>query len=215
MSVLQLLKIQFLLSKPDSPEMIIVGETLVSEEVLDEQFVCDLHACKGACCIEGSSGAPLEQEEIDRLEEVYDDVKPFMRQQGIVAIEEYGLYQVDEDNELVTTLVEGNKECAFVVFDESGIAKCALEQAYLAGKTQWKKPISCHLYPIRLNRLTAYTAVNYHRWQVCKPACACGNKLKVPVFRFLKEPLIRRFGADWYSDLEEIAHLREKSKNPG
>lgn len=184
--------------------MIIVGETLVSEEILEEQFVCDLHACKGACCIEGSSGAPLTTEETDKLEEIYDAVRPYMREEGIRAIEEQGLFQVDEDNDLVTTLVDGNKECAFVIFDESGIAKCALEKAYNEGQTDWKKPISCHLYPIRLQKLTAYTGVNYHRWQVCNPACDCGQKLKVPVYKFLKEPLIRRFGDAWYEELELI-----------
>jgi Protein of unknown function (DUF3109) len=184
--------------------MIIIGDTLVSEEILEEKFVCDLNACKGACCIEGSSGAPLNADELQELEDVYEDVKPYMRAEGIRAIEELGLYQVDEDNDLVTTLVEGNKECAFVIFDDSGIAKCALEKAYNEGKTQWKKPISCHLYPIRLQKLTAYTGVNYHRWQVCKPACECGSKLNVPVYRFLKEPLVRKFGIEWYGLLEEI-----------
>ena len=118
--------------------MIIIGDTLVSEEILEEKFVCDLNACKGACCIEGSSGAPLNADELQELEDVYEDVKPYMREEGIKAIEELGLYQVDEDNDLVTTLVEGNKECAFVIFDASGIAKCALEKAYNEGKTQWK-----------------------------------------------------------------------------
>lgn len=192
--------------------MIIIGETLVSEEILEEQFVCDLHACKGACCVEGSSGAPLNEDELQQLEDVYDDVKPYMRAEGIKAIEEFGLYQVDEDNDIVTTLVEGNKECAFVIFDGAGIAKCALEQAYNDGKTTWKKPISCHLYPIRLQKLPTFTGVNYHRWQVCKPACDCGSKLKVPVYRFLKEPLIRKFGEKWYNEVQDIDAEWQKSK---
>jgi hypothetical protein len=188
--------------------MFIVGGTLVSEELFDEQFVCDLNACKGACCVEGSSGAPLETDELDKLEEVYEQVKPYMRQEGIKAIEELGLYQMDTDGDLVTTLVNGNKECSFVTFDQNGIAKCALEQAYNDGKTEWKKPISCHLYPVRLQKLTEYTAVNYHRWQVCKPACECGKALQVPVYKFLKDPLVRKFGAEWYQELDTIYHQR-------
>jgi hypothetical protein len=192
--------------------MIIVGETLVSEELLDECFVCDLAACKGACCVEGESGAPLEPEELEKLEEVYDAVVPFMAQEGIDAIERDGLYQVDDDGDFVTTLVSHHGACAFVTYDEKGIAKCALEQAYLAGKTQWKKPISCHLYPVRLAKLPEYTAVNYHHWHVCAPACACGAALKVPVFQFLKEPLTRKFGPNWFSELEEIASVRNSMK---
>lgn len=185
--------------------MIIVGQTLVSEDLFDEQFVCDLSACKGACCVEGESGAPLEQDELLRIDENLDAVLPFMRQEGIRALKENGPYTVDSDGDFVTSLVGNHGECVFVTFDEMGIAKCALEQAYNAGATGWKKPISCHLYPIRLAKLTEYVAVNYHRWQVCEPACACGKSLQVPVYRFLKEPLIRRFGEAWYAELEEVA----------
>ncbi|MFM7725579.1 MAG: DUF3109 family protein [Flavobacteriales bacterium] len=185
--------------------MIIVGQTLVSEDLFEEQFVCDLNACKGACCIEGESGAPLEQDELLHIEENLDAVRPFMREEGIRALEEKGAYTVDSDGDFVTSLVGNHGECVFVTFDEKGIAKCALEQAYNRGVTNWKKPISCHLYPVRLANLTEYVAVNYHRWQVCEPACACGKALKVPVFRFLKDPLTRRFGEAWYADLEEAA----------
>jgi Protein of unknown function (DUF3109) len=185
--------------------MIIVGQTLVSEDLFEEQFVCDLNACKGACCVEGESGAPLEKEELLHIEDNLDAVRPFMRAEGIRALEEKGPYTIDSDGDFVTTLVGDHGECVFVTFDEKGIAKCALEQAYNAGATSWKKPISCHLYPVRLARLTEYVAVNYHRWQVCEPACACGKSLKVPVYRFLKEPLIRQFGEAWYAELEEIA----------
>ena len=185
--------------------MIIVGQTLVSEDLFDQQFVCDLNACKGACCIEGESGAPIEADELLRIEENLEAVKPFMRSEGLKAIEASGPYVVDEDGEFVTSLVSKHGACVFVTFDEKGIAKCALEQAYNAGATNWKKPISCHLYPVRLAQLTEYVAVNYHRWQVCEPACACGSALKVPVYRFLKEPLIRRFGEAWYAELEEVA----------
>jgi hypothetical protein len=185
--------------------MIIVGQTLVSEDLFEEQFVCDLSACKGACCIEGESGAPLEQDELLHIEENLDTVRPFMREEGIRALEEKGAYTVDSDGDFVTSLVGNHGECVFVTFDEKGVAKCSLEQAFNAGATSWKKPISCHLYPIRLAQLTDYVAVNYHRWQVCEPACVCGKAMKVPVYQFLKEPLIRRFGAEWYAELEEIA----------
>ena len=185
--------------------MIIIGQTLVSEELLEEQFVCDLNACKGACCIEGESGAPLELDELLKLEDSLEAARPYMRPEGIAVVDAEGPYTVDDDGDFVTSLVGKHGECAFVTFDEKGIAKCSLEQAYNDGRTSWKKPISCHLYPIRLAQLKEYVAVNYHRWQVCEPACACGKSLKVPVYKFLKEPLIRRFGEAWYSELEEVA----------
>jgi hypothetical protein len=184
--------------------MILIKDTLVSEEIFETEFVCDLNACKGACCIEGSSGAPLEAEETGILEEICDRVKPYLRPEGIAVIEEKGLYEMDHDGDLVTPLIGENGACAFVVFDKAGIAKCGIEQAYLDGKINWRKPISCHLYPIRLQGLTEYTAVNYHKWQVCEPACSCGKQLGVPVFRFLKDPLIRKFGEDWYQEAEEV-----------
>jgi hypothetical protein len=191
--------------------MIIVGQTLVSEELLEEQFVCDLNACKGACCIEGESGAPLEHEELLLLEESLEAVRPYLRSEGIAVIDQQGPYTVDNDGDFVTSLVGKHGACAFVTFDEKGVAKCGLEQAYNDGKTTWKKPISCHLYPVRLAKLNEYIAVNYHRWQVCEPACACGKALKVPVYKFLKEPLVRRFGQDWYDELEQIAAVWKAS----
>jgi hypothetical protein len=185
--------------------MIIVGNTLVSEDLFDQQFVCDLNACKGACCVEGESGAPLDHDELLKIEENLDAVKPFMRDEGIRALEQNGPYVVDDDGEFVTSLVGKHGACVFVNFDDKGIAKCALEQAFNAGATNWKKPISCHLYPVRLAKLTEYVAVNYHKWQVCEPACECGKSLKVPVYKFLKEPLIRKFGHEWYAELEAVA----------
>jgi len=191
--------------------MIIVGDALVSEEVFDEHFVCDLSACKGACCVEGDSGAPMNRDELPLLEAAYPFVRPLMREEGIRAVEEKGLYEVDRDGDLVTPLVGDHGECAFVIFDTNGTAKCALEKAYLEGLTTWKKPISCHLYPIRLAKLTDFTAVNYHRWPICAPACECGSKLKVPVFKFLREPLIRQFGQAWYSELETVYEVRKSA----
>jgi hypothetical protein len=182
--------------------MIIVGQTLVSEEIFEEKFVCDLQACKGACCVEGESGAPLNEDELERLEEVYDASKEYMVPEGIAVVEEKGFFEVDVDGDLVTPLIGSGGVCAYAYFEADGTAKCALEKAYLEGKTSWKKPISCHLYPIRLAKLSEYIAVNYHRWPICKPACECGSKLNVPVYRFLREPLIRQFGEAWYEELE-------------
>lgn len=184
--------------------MILVGQTVVSQELFEQFFACDLAACKGACCIEGDGGAPLEEDELSQLENAYEWVKPYMREEGIRAIEEFGLYQRDDDGDFVTTLVGGHAECAFVVFDDNGTAKCAIEHAHRDQKISWQKPISCHLYPVRLGRLSEYVAVNYHRWGICNDACACGSKLKLPLFRFLKNPLIRKFGEEWFREMEEI-----------
>lgn len=180
--------------------MIAIDGTLVSEELLERRFVCDLSACKGACCVEGESGAPLELEEIAILEDELEKIKPFLRKEGIKSIDKHGVFTLDTDGDFVTTLVGGN-ECAFAVFDDNGIAKCGIEEAHNAGVTHFKKPISCHLYPARLTELSEYIGVNYHEWPICAPACACGEKLQVPVFVFLKEALIRRFGAEWYEKL--------------
>lgn len=183
--------------------LIEIGDKIVSTEIFERKFVCDLNACKGACCVEGDAGAPLTIEEVDLLEEAYEQVKPYMRPEGIAAVEKQGVFYMDEDNEPVTTLVNG-AECAFVFFDEKGITKCAVEQAYNEGKITFKKPISCHLYPIRVRKFNDYQALNYDRWSICAPACACGEELNVPVYRFLKEPLIRAFGDDFYKELEVV-----------
>jgi hypothetical protein len=189
-----------------------IDDKLISTELFERKFVCDLTKCKGACCVEGDAGAPLAMDEIDILEEIYEDVKPFMRAEGIEAVAKSGVFYMDEWNEPATTLVN-NQECAFVYFDEQNITKCAIEQAYLAGKVSWKKPISCHLYPIRVKQLTNNIALNYEEWNICKPACACGEQLDVPVYKFLKEPLIRAFGAEFFADLEGIDQaLKENQK---
>lgn len=180
-----------------------IGDKIVSTEIFERKFVCDLNACKGACCVEGDAGAPLTFEEVDQLEEAYEEVKPYMRPEGIAAVEAQGVFYMDQDNEPVTTLVNGG-ECAFVFFDDRGIAKCAVEQAYRDGKTQFLKPISCHLYPIRVKKFNDYQALNYDRWSICAPACACGESLNVSVFRFLKEPIIRAFGEEFYRELEVV-----------
>lgn len=189
--------------------IVAIDDKLISTELFTRKFVCDLNACKGACCVEGDQGAPLTMEEVDILEEIYEDVKPFMRPEGIEAVESEGVFYMDPWNEPATTLVN-NQECAFVYFDEQGITKCAVEQAYLQGKTNWKKPISCHLYPIRVKKIGDNVALNYDEWNICKPACACGEKLDVPVYKFLKEPIIRAFGEGFFNDLNEIDETLKK-----
>ena len=192
--------------------MIAVKDTLVSDEILSKKFVCDLGACKGACCVEGEGGAPIDEEEALILEEIYEQVKPFMNETGIKTIAKKGKWVKNEANELETPLNSRNKHCAYVVFDENKIAKCAIEMANRAGKIDFKKPVSCHLYPIRTKDMKSYMALNYEKWSVCKPALSCGEKLNVPVYKFLKEPLIRKFGKAWYKELEEIAAEWEKNK---
>jgi len=187
--------------------MIAIDKTLISEDLLDKKFVCDLNACKGACCVAGDSGAPLDKDELPILESVLDEVKPYMVKKGIKAIEKHGAYVVDSDGDYTTTLVSEGAECAFVYFDEKKIAKCAIEKAHQEGKINWQKPISCHLYPVRITEHKNYDAVNYHKWDVCKPACSCGEKLNVPVYKFLKTPLIRKYGKDWFKQLEKSAEL--------
>jgi hypothetical protein len=184
--------------------MLPVKNTVIAAEVLQKAFVCDLTRCKGACCVEGDSGAPLEPEEAAVLESIFPQVVPFLRPEGVQAIREQGTSVVDSDGDLVTPLRDG-QECAYTVFDPDGTAKCGIEQAYRAGAVPFIKPISCHLYPIRITKYRDFEAVNYHQWDICQPACALGEALQVPVYAFLKEPLIRRYGPDWYAEVEKAA----------
>lgn len=185
-----------------------IGRTLVSEEILEEAFVCDLKACKGACCVEGSAGAPLLEEETLVLDAIYPNLRKFLRPEGVRAIESQGTYVKGGDGDWETPLVAG-RECAYVVY-EAGVAQCGIEVAHKAGAVSWKKPVSCHLYPVRVREYTQVTAVNYHQWHICDAACRLGQSLKVPVYKFVKEALIRKFGKVWYAELEAVAeeHLR-------
>lgn len=182
--------------------MIEVGGHLVSDELIKENFICNLTKCKGACCVEGDSGAPLEKDELAILDEIYPKIKHLMTEKGIAAIEEQGTHVKDFEGDYTTTCVDGNKECAYVTW-ENGITKCAIEKAYEQGIVDWKKPISCHLYPIRLTKYPEFDMLNYDRWSICSPACTFGNEHKVKVYQFLKEPLIRKYGEEWYQELEE------------
>lgn len=188
-----------------------IGNTLVSEDVLSEEFVCNLSKCKGICCVEGDSGAPLNEDELPILDDIYEDIKPYLRPEGIEAIEKNGKYERDSDGEWVTTLVNGG-ECAYVIFDENGITKCGIEKAYEDGVVDYKKPISCHLYPIRLKEYKKFTAVNYHVWDICSDACALGKELKVNVVHFLKDALIRKFGQEWYDELVKVDQEYQEKK---
>lgn len=177
--------------------------TIVSEDIIEKDFVCNLNACKGECCIAGEAGAPLEEDEVKLMEDIYEDVKPFLRPEGIAAIAQQGTSIVRE-GEFETPLVNG-AECAYVTFNDKGWASCGIEDAYNAGKIDWRKPISCHLYPVRVQKYSSFTAVNYHRWPICDDACALGQELKVPVYKFTKDALVRKFGQDWYESLEKTA----------
>ncbi len=190
--------------------MLKVDKVLVSDDVTAKKFVCDLERCKGACCVAGDSGAPLEEEELAILDDIYDKVSPYLTAQGRKAIKQYGKYLVDSDGDYVTPLVNGDQECAYTVF-ENGFAKCGIEKAYEAGAVNFHKPISCHLYPIRIEKLkSGVEALNYHKWELCKAACSLGKKLNVPVYQFLKNPLIRKYGKKWFEKLELAVKQSEK-----
>lgn len=191
--------------------MIIIDETIVSDQLRDTCFVCDLSKCKGACCVEGDAGAPLEEEEISILEDVVDHIKPFMRREGIEEVERNGVFDFDAGGHYVTPLVNG-RECAFVTFNDEGVAMCAIENAWKAGKTDFRKPVSCHLYPVRLSRYKDFEAINYHEWHICKPALEYGKKLNLPVYQFLKEALIRKYGERYYEQLAKQIEGSKKKK---
>ena len=180
--------------------MMKVGDILVSDDIKEVEFVCHLEKCKGACCVEGDLGAPLEEGELAMMEEIQKNVRPYLTAAGIRAIEEQGAYVLDEDGDYSTPTL-GGRECAYAHYDPQGILKCGIEQAYLDGKISFRKPISCHLYPIRITRKKDMEAVNYHQWSICSAACAYGKSLQVPLYKFLKDPLVRKYGEVWYEEL--------------
>lgn len=182
--------------------MIIIDNVIVTDEFLNARFCCQLARCKGECCVAGDAGAPLEPDEVGIIEENIEQIKPYMRPEGIKAIEDNDVYDYDDFGGLTTQLVNG-EECAFVYFHENGTALCAIEKAYNEGKIDFWKPISCHLYPIRLLEKDGFTYIMYHEWSVCVPAKRFGEKEGIPLYKFLKEPLIRKFGENWYQRLEK------------
>jgi hypothetical protein len=193
--------------------MIKINGTLVSLDLLDENFACDLKKCRGACCVLGDSGAPLLEDEVAKLKAIYHDIKAYLRPEARESIEKDGVSYIDGDGEPVTQLREG-KECVFTVFDK-GIARCGIERAFEEGKTDFRKPVSCHLYPVRIRKYKDYDAVNYDRWIICKPAILLGNRMQLPVYRFAEQSLIRRFGETWFRELLEAAKIHKPEKtNP-
>ena len=191
--------------------MIVLQNTVISDDIKDKFFVCNLEKCKGACCVEGDLGAPLETEELQLLADNYEQIKPYLSDAGRQAIAEQGLYIKDWEDDFSTTTI-GNRECAYAIYDDNLTLKCGIEQAYLDGKISWKKPISCHLYPIRITKYDGFEALNYDKWQICNPACSFGADLGVRVYQFLKEPLIRKYGAEWYQELETLVADEENQK---
>ena len=188
-----------------------IGDVLISDEVLTERFVCDLEKCMGACCIEGDAGAPVDLDEIMQIEEVLPVIWDQLSIPARKVINKQGVAYSDPEGQLVTSIVNG-KDCVFTCYDEKGGCYCALEKAYREGKTKFYKPLSCHLYPIRHKKVGDLDALNYHRWDVCKAAVLLGEQLDVRVYEFLKEPLIRKFGEEWYHELEDaVAELKKSN----
>ncbi|MCC5919916.1 MAG: DUF3109 family protein [Cyclobacteriaceae bacterium] len=191
--------------------MLALGNTLISEELKNKMFVCNIEACKGACCVEGDLGAPLEKKELAELEKHYEQIAPYLSEAGKKAIQEQGKYVLDFEDEYSTPTVD-NKECAYAIYDENEVLKCGIEQAYRDGKIPWMKPISCHLYPVRITKQKFYDALNYDKWHICSAACTLGEELGVPIYKFVKDALIRKYGEKWYADLEEMIQAYEAEK---
>lgn len=191
--------------------MLIIQDKLISDDVVEQQFICNLNACKGACCWEGDFGAPLESEELEILEEIYEKVEPYLSAEGKKAIAEKGKYVYYEEPAEYGTSLQPDGACAFMTKNELGMAKCGIEQAYLAGAINFKKPISCHLYPIRVKKdeRVLFEALNYDSWDICSAACELGKKEQVPVYQFLKDAIIRKYGEAFYEELDAAAqHLK-------
>ena len=194
--------------------MIQLGNTILSDDIKESFFTCDLEKCKGACCVEGDLGAPLEESELPILEKIYEKVEPFLSEEGRSAIDQQGKYVLDEEGDHSTPTING-KECAYAVYDDRGILKCGIEQAHEAGEIDFQKPISCHLYPIRISKHDDFEAVNYDRWDICDPACSLGKTLSMPLYKFLRMPLIRRYGSRWYNRLVQILEKQILEKKKG
>lgn len=192
--------------------MLQIDDKIISLDIFEKKFICNLSKCKGACCVHGDSGAPLEDNETEILDSVFPIVKKHMRQVGVDAVESQGSSVIDNDGDKVTPLVNG-MECAYVVF-ENGISKCAIEKTFELGEIYFQKPVSCHLYPIRIQKYKDFEAVNYHCWDICKPALQLGRKSDLPLYSFLAQPLIRKYGTPWYEKLKIAAGELEKMNLP-
>ncbi|HOY32707.1 MAG TPA: DUF3109 family protein [Bacteroidales bacterium] len=190
--------------------MLIIENSLIADELAECMFCCDCHICKGACCVEGDAGAPLEEEEIEIISSSINEIYRVMTPDGIAAIEKHGIYVFDVEGKKVTPLVNG-RECAFLVY-KNDVAYCAIEIAYKKRKTRFQKPISCHLYPLRIIDYKDFFAVNYHEWHICKPALEKGEKEGIYMYEFLKAPLVRKFGKSWYEELVKISEYMHTKK---
>lgn len=195
--------------------MLKIQDTLVSLDLIEEFFCCDLDRCLGECCIEGDAGAPVTAEEVERLRDNMELIRPLLTPAAQRVIDEQGPAYFDSEGDLVTSIVDG-RDCVFTTYAPGGKCLCALEAASRAGKLPPLKPISCHLYPIRLKDYGGFTAVNYHRWKICRSAVTCGRTKGLRVYEFLKEPLIRRFGQEWYDELDRTAkeYLKQYPVSP-
>ncbi len=191
--------------------MVEIDNAIVSLDLLTEYFTCDLSMCKGACCIEGDSGAPVTEEEADLLEAAFPLFKQYLPVEHCLEIEKQGFSLIDSDGDRVTPLVH-NRQCAYSFFDEEGILKCAVEKAWSEGKIPFRKPVSCHLFPVRISEYRHFDAVNYQKIYICSPGRDCGKRNKMPLWQFLKEPLIRRYGEEWFKKLEIAAIYLENGK---
>lgn len=194
--------------------MLQIKDTLVSLDLAEEFFCCDLDQCLGACCIEGDAGAPLEINELERLEEVLPEIEGDLLPRAVDEIRESGVAYTDEEGDLVTTIIDG-RNCAFSCYAEGGKCLCAIDKAYREGRVEWRKPISCYLYPLRLTNYPTFTAVNYHRWKICRPAVANGRRLGIRLYQAMKEPLIERFGREWYEELCEACEAWNEQQKSG
>lgn len=192
--------------------MISIDNVMISDEIVERHFVCDLAKCKGACCVDGDAGAPLEDDELRIIDDVFETVKPYMTKEGLAVIKEKGRYVNDKEFGWVTSTI-GTGICVYGYTDEHNIVKCAFEQAYYDGKIKWKKPISCHFFPIIVEPGKMYERMNYEpRSTHCQPACKLGEDLKVPVYKFLKEPIVRKYGEDFYNTLDQVAQEIEAGR---
>jgi len=192
--------------------MIDIADIIVHRDVFEKNFICDISKCKGICCVEGDSGAPLEDNEAKIIDKLLPKIYDRLSDAGKAVIDEQGTSRIDEEGDLTTTILAGAGECVFTLRDENGISYCAIERAWEEGLVNFRKPISCHLYPIRITKYKDFDAVNYDVWDICKDGICLGNKEGVSIFEFLKEPLIRKYGEDWYKEASIAKKLLEEEK---